>query len=295
MPLWDHLFGAFAAVFAFKNLILMTVGVVAGLIAGAIPGFHDRDGDRSHIALHLWHAAGGRPVDHAGGICRRPVGRTNVGNPHRHSGYAVGRRHNVRWLYHGARRQARFSAWNRRVVIFLRRAVECHSAVFVGAATRPHRARIRALGLLLAGCLRANHRRQPFRRGPAQRPHFGRLRNPGRQFRRGPDQWRGPIHLRHRRARARLRLSPGAGRAVRLQSIDVRRTRSRHGDRGPGGAGRSQRQDRAPESHQGHRRMLGGLAALLADRRFCRRAAGRRQLDLEHSRLRSGQEGLQIS
>ncbi len=39
MPLWDHLFGAFAAVFAFKNLILMTIGVVAGLIAGAIPGF----------------------------------------------------------------------------------------------------------------------------------------------------------------------------------------------------------------------------------------------------------------
>lgn len=39
MPLLDHLFGAFAAVFAFKNLILMTIGVVAGLIAGAIPGF----------------------------------------------------------------------------------------------------------------------------------------------------------------------------------------------------------------------------------------------------------------
>ncbi len=39
MPVWDHLFEAFAAVFAFKTLILMTVGVIAGLIAGAIPGF----------------------------------------------------------------------------------------------------------------------------------------------------------------------------------------------------------------------------------------------------------------
>jgi putative tricarboxylic transport membrane protein len=35
----DHVIAAFGAVFELKNLILMTVGVVAGLIAGAIPGF----------------------------------------------------------------------------------------------------------------------------------------------------------------------------------------------------------------------------------------------------------------
>lgn len=35
----DHLIAAFGAVLEIKNLILMSVGVVAGLIAGAIPGF----------------------------------------------------------------------------------------------------------------------------------------------------------------------------------------------------------------------------------------------------------------
>lgn len=36
---WENLAAAFATVFALKALILMTVGVMAGLIAGAIPGF----------------------------------------------------------------------------------------------------------------------------------------------------------------------------------------------------------------------------------------------------------------
>src|SRR5690606_24779197 len=35
----DHLIAAFAAVFEFHDLMLMTAGVIAGLIAGAIPGF----------------------------------------------------------------------------------------------------------------------------------------------------------------------------------------------------------------------------------------------------------------
>ncbi len=35
----EHVIAAFGAVFEIKNMILMTVGVVAGLIAGAIPGF----------------------------------------------------------------------------------------------------------------------------------------------------------------------------------------------------------------------------------------------------------------
>jgi putative tricarboxylic transport membrane protein len=35
----DHLIAAFSAVFELRNLILMAVGVVVGLIAGAIPGF----------------------------------------------------------------------------------------------------------------------------------------------------------------------------------------------------------------------------------------------------------------
>lgn len=39
MPYWDHLLIALGTVFAVKNLVLMTVGVIAGLIAGAIPGF----------------------------------------------------------------------------------------------------------------------------------------------------------------------------------------------------------------------------------------------------------------
>jgi putative tricarboxylic transport membrane protein len=39
MPYWDHLWAAFGAVFALKTLLLMTIGVGAGLIAGAIPGF----------------------------------------------------------------------------------------------------------------------------------------------------------------------------------------------------------------------------------------------------------------
>jgi len=39
MQQFDNLIAAFDAVFAVRDLILMTVGVVAGLIAGAIPGF----------------------------------------------------------------------------------------------------------------------------------------------------------------------------------------------------------------------------------------------------------------
>ncbi|HZD89990.1 MAG TPA: tripartite tricarboxylate transporter permease [Pseudolabrys sp.] len=35
----DHVIAAFGAVFDLTNLVLMTIGVVAGLIAGAIPGF----------------------------------------------------------------------------------------------------------------------------------------------------------------------------------------------------------------------------------------------------------------
>jgi putative tricarboxylic transport membrane protein len=35
----DHLIAAFSAVFEFKTLILMSAGVIAGLVAGAIPGF----------------------------------------------------------------------------------------------------------------------------------------------------------------------------------------------------------------------------------------------------------------
>ncbi|MEK9751869.1 MAG: tripartite tricarboxylate transporter permease [Rhodospirillaceae bacterium] len=36
---WENIAGAFDAVFHLKNLLLMTLGVSAGLIAGAIPGF----------------------------------------------------------------------------------------------------------------------------------------------------------------------------------------------------------------------------------------------------------------
>ncbi|MEQ9200688.1 MAG: hypothetical protein RLN80_11935 [Rhodospirillales bacterium] len=35
----ENVLGAADAVFQLKNMLLMTVGVLAGLIAGAIPGF----------------------------------------------------------------------------------------------------------------------------------------------------------------------------------------------------------------------------------------------------------------
>ena len=260
----DHVIAAFGAVLQFHNLILMIVGVVAGLIAGAIPGFTIA----MAIVLTLPFTFGMPPVQglstmlgvYVGGLSGGLMSAILTGIP----GHAIGGCHHLRRLHHGARRQAGPGARHRRVVVVLRRAAERGAAVGAGAAARAHRARVRPVGLLLAGRLCADHRRQPVGRGSAEGPDRRRVRHPGCQLRRGPGQWRRPLHLRHRRARARLCVPAGARRAVRLQPVDVRRARSRVrrtrrcAERGATGV-----KIEHLARDQGDLRTLGALAALL--------------------------------
>jgi hypothetical protein len=123
MPI-EHLIEAFQAVFGIKTLALMSLGVAAGLIAGAIPGFTIA----MAVVLTLPFTFGMEAIQglatmlgvFVGGLSG-PVGRPHVGDADRHPRHPVLGRHHLRRLPHGPPGPAGAGARHRRVVVVLRR------------------------------------------------------------------------------------------------------------------------------------------------------------------------------